>query len=108
MLEIGKRQTLQIMRITPHGAYLGECAETKTGQMRASQPADTVLLPGKELPEGAGVGSELDVFLYKDSEDRLIATAREPKIKLGELAVLEVKSVTSIGAFLDWGLEKDL
>lgn len=108
MLEIGKRQNLQIMRITPHGAYLGELTEVKTGQVRATQTADTVLLPGKELPEGAGVGSELNVFLYKDSEDRLIATTREPKIKLGELAVLEVKSVTSIGAFLDWGLEKDL
>ena len=98
MLEIGKRQTLQIMRITPHGAYLGQ----------AGAEGDVVLLPGKDIPEGAAVGQDMEVFLYRDSEDRMIATTREPMIKLGELAVLEVKSVTSIGAFLDWGLEKDL
>lgn len=98
MLEIGRKQTLQIMRITPHGAYLG----------KAGVESDAVLLPGKDMPENASVGQEVEVFLYRDSEDRMIATTREPMIKLGELAVLEVKSVTSIGAFLDWGLEKDL
>ena len=103
MLEIGKKQVLQVMRITPHGAYLG-----KSGQVLSGQTQETVLLPGKEMPEGAGVGQEIEVFLYRDSEDRLIATTKEPLIMLGQLAVLEVKSVTSIGAFLDWGLEKDL
>lgn len=98
MLEIGKKQTLKIMRITPHGAYLG----------KAGAESDAVLLPGKEIPEKAAVGQDVEVFLYRDSEDRMIATVRQPLIMLGELAVLEVKSVTSIGAFLDWGLEKDL
>lgn len=97
MLEIGKRQKLQIRRITPHGAYLGKPGEE-----------DEVLLPGKEMPENAAAGQETEVFLYRDSEDRMIATVREPLIRLGELAQLTVKSVTPIGAFLDWGLEKDL
>ena len=98
MLEIGKKQTLQIMRITPHGAYLG----------KAGAGSDVVLLPGKDIPRDAAVGQDMEVFLYRDSEDRMIATTREPLVKLGELAILEVKTVTSIGAFLDWGLEKDL
>lgn len=98
MLEIGKKQNLRIVKINPHGAYLGEPGNVQ----------DTVLLPGKEIPEGAKIGDEVEVFLYKDSEDRLIATTKEPLIKLGELSVLRVKNVTGIGAFLDWGLEKDL
>lgn len=98
MLEIGKKQNLKIVKINPHGAYLGE----------GGVGADTVLLPGKEIPEGAKIGDEVEAFLYKDSEDRLIATMKEPLIKLGELSVLRVKNVTGIGAFLDWGLEKDL
>lgn len=98
MLEIGKKQTLKIVKINPHGAYLGENGNVQ----------ETVLLPGKEIPKGAKIGDEVEAFLYKDSEDRLIATTKEPLIKLGELSVLRVKSVTGIGAFLDWGLEKDL
>ena len=98
MFEIGKKQTLRIVKINPHGAFLGEIGVS----------SDTVLLPGKEIPEGAKIGHELEVFLYKDSEDRLIATTKDPLIKLGELAVLKVKNTTGIGAFLDWGLEKDL
>lgn len=97
MLEIGKKQVLQVMRITPHGAYLGRPAES-----------ETVLLPGKDMPQNTAVGQEIEVFLYKDSEDRPIATTKEPLIRLGQLAVLEVKTVTSIGAFLNWGLDKDL
>lgn len=98
MLEIGKRQTLRIVKINPHGAYLGE----------GGADQERVLLPGKEIPEGAKIGHEVEAFLYKDSEDRLIATTREPFLKLGELAALKVKSTTGIGAFLDWGLDKDL
>lgn len=98
MLEIGMKQNLRIVKINPHGAYLGEPGNVQ----------ETVLLPGKEIPEGAKIGDEVEVFLYKDSEDRLIATTKEPMVKLGELSVLRVKNVTGIGAFLDWGLEKDL
>lgn len=67
-----------------------------------------VLLPKKQVPEGAKTGDPLEVFLYKDSEDRIIATTTRPKISLGETAVLEVKETSKIGAFLDMGLEKDL
>lgn len=98
MLELGKRQKLSVLRKAEFGVYLGE---TGDGQ-------ESVLLPKKEVPEDARIGAELEVFLYKDSKDRLIATTRTPKLMLGEIAVLEVKEVTKIGAFLDWGLEKDL
>ena len=69
---------------------------------------ERVLLPKKQVPEGIEVGDPVEVFLYKDSSDRMIATTREPKLTLGKLAVLEVIDVGRVGAFLDWGLEKDL
>ena len=69
---------------------------------------ERVLLPKKQVPEGIEVGDPIEVFLYKDSSDRMIATTREPKLTLGKLAVLEVIDVGRVGAFLDWGLEKDL
>ena len=95
MIELGKKQTLRIVKKVEFGAYLGSEEEK-------------VLLPIKQLPEGAGIGDELEVFIYKDSKDRLIATTNEPKITLGEVAVLQVADVSKIGAFLNWGLEKDL
>lgn len=67
-----------------------------------------MLLPAKQVPENTRVGDELEVFLYKDSKDRLIATTNEPYLMLGQTAVLKVLEVGKIGAFLDWGLEKDL
>ena len=67
-----------------------------------------MLLPKKQVPAGIEVGDPIEVFLYKDSSDRMIATTKEPRITLGRLAVLEVADVGRIGAFLDWGLEKDL
>ena len=69
---------------------------------------ERVLLPKRQVPEGVEIGDPVEVFLYKDSDDRLIATTHEPKIELGELAVLEVADTGKFGAFLDWGLEKDL
>ena len=98
MLELGKRQTLTILKKKEFGAYLG----------LISEPEERVLLPVKEVPENAQIGDELEVFLYKDSKDRLIATTRKAKLELGGVALLEVKEVAKIGAFLDWGLEKDL
>lgn len=98
MITLGKIQTLTIQRVKDFGVYLGEAGdETKS-----------VLLPKKQVPEGAKPGDEVEVFIYKDSEDRLIATSRMPKLQVGELAVLVVKDVAKIGAFLDMGLEKDL
>lgn len=99
MLELGKYQTLEVIKKTDFGVYLG--AEGKDSK-------HTVLLPLKEIPEGCAVGDYLEVFLYKDSEDREIATTKKVPVTLGELAVLKVKEVTSVGAFLDWGLMKDL
>lgn len=98
MLELGKTQTLKIVRQAGFGVYLG-------GEDGARE---SVLLPKKEVPENAQIGDSLEVFLYKDSKDRLIATTRTPALQLGGLAVLKVLAVTQIGAFLDWGLEKDL
>lgn len=97
-MELGKRQTLEIVKKAEFGVYL---AETQDADAR-------VLLPKKEVPEDAVIGSRMEVFLYKDSMDRPIATTRVPLLQLGGIAVLEVKEVTRIGAFLDWGLEKDL
>lgn len=95
MAGIGEYNILPILRIVDFGAYL------KMGEQ-------DVLIPGKWLPEGAEPGQELKVFVYTDSEDRIIATTMEPKAVLGEFAALEVRAVTPFGAFLDWGLEKDL
>lgn len=69
---------------------------------------DVVLLPNKYLKPGVKEGQELEVFIYLDSEERPVATTLKPKITLGEFATLEVKQVSRVGAFLDWGLEKDL
>lgn len=100
MIELGKTQELVIHRITPHGAYIGE----KGNQ----DPKRDILLPSKQLEKGSKVGDEVSVFVYRDSEDRLIATVKQPLMQLGQLARLRVVSVSEIGAFLDWGLEKDL
>lgn len=98
MIQLGIKQRLMIVKMVTFGAYLSyqDHAEEK------------VLLPARQLPEGAQVGDELEVFVYKDSKDRIIATTRQPKLELGGLAVLKVAEVGKIGAFLDWGLEKDL
>ncbi|MBU5877171.1 GntR family transcriptional regulator, partial [Vibrio cholerae O1] len=67
-----------------------------------------MLIPRKYIPEGTRVGDVLRVFVYRDSEDRLIATTLDPLAKVGDFAALTVRDVTPLGAFLDWGLEKDL
>ena len=67
-----------------------------------------MLLPKKQVPAGTRIGDSIEVFIYKDSEDRLIATTQMPKLQVGEVGVLKVKEVGKIGAFLDFGLEKDL
>ena len=95
MMRLGKKQVLTIVKKVEFGVYLGS-------------DEDRVLLPKRQVPEGVERGDPVEVFLYKDSDDRLIATTHEPKIELGELAVLEVADTGKFGAFLDWGLEKDL
>lgn len=98
MIELGKVQELEILRVKEFGVYVGEKAGDEA----------SVLLPRKQVPQGAAVGDKVRVFIYKDSSDRLIATTGTPKLQVGETALLEVKDVAPIGAFLDMGLEKDL
>ncbi len=98
MIELGKKQVLTVCRTTDHGVYVGEKEEK--GQ--------AVLLPRKLVPEGTAVGDSLEVFIYRDLEDRLVATTQEPAVVFGHPAVMKVVSVSRIGAFLDWGLDKDL
>lgn len=101
-MEIGKIQTLEVVREKDFGVFLAEPGKKRDGR------EDSVLLPKKQVPEGTKIGDCLEVFLYKDSEDRMIATTRTPKVTVGSTAVLEVKEVSSIGAFLDLGLERDV
>ena len=100
-MKLGTKQKMTVERVGEHGAFLAET------------PGDrqTVLLPGSELRREhreLEPGDEIEVFLYKDTEDRPTATLKTPKIELGGFAPLKVKTVTGIGAFLDWGLDKDL
>lgn len=98
MIQLGEIQTLQVAKKVEFGVYLydGENQEER------------VLLPGKQVPEGTACGDEIEVFVYRDSKDRLIATTNRPKITLHAVERLRVAQVGKIGAFLDWGLEKDL
>lgn len=97
-MKLGEKQKLTIVKKVDFGVYL---AEPEKEEIR-------VLLPAKQVPENSGIGDELEVFLYKDSRDRMIATTNQPMLTLGETAALKVLELGKIGAFLDWGLEKDL
>jgi uncharacterized protein len=96
---LGRRVTLRIRRFAPAGAFLGVDDDAEE---------ETLLLPDREVPAGARAGDEVDVFVYLDSERRPIATTHAPKLVLGEVAFLEVTATTDIGAFVDWGLGKEL
>ena len=95
MLEIGKYNTLQVARKVDFGLYL-------------ASDTDEVLLPKKYVTPEMEIGSDAEVFIYKDSEDRTIATTLRPYATVGDFVFLKAKDVTAHGAFLDWGLEKDL
>lgn len=99
MIQLGEKQVLEIVKKVEFGVYLAPDKE---------HTDDRVLLPVKQVPEGSGVGDTLEVFVYRDSKDRLIATTNAPKLVMGQVALLRVAQVSKIGAFLDWGLEKDL
>ena len=98
MIRLGEKQTLVVSKIVEFGVYLAEPGREDV----------RILLPGRQVPPEAKLGDEIEVFIYKDSEDRVISTVREPKLKMGEVQPLTVVSIQKIGAFLDWGLEKDL
>ncbi len=100
-MRLGEYQELTVVKTVDFGVYLAKDSRGAEGEFR-------VLLPKKQVPEGTRAGDRIEVFLYKDSSDRMIATTNRPKLVLGELAVLKVLEVGKIGAFLDWGLEKDL
>lgn len=99
MILLGEKQKLVIVKKVEFGVYLAVSSESTQ---------EKVLLPAKQVPEGSALGDAVEVFIYRDSSDRLIATTREPKLKMGEVADLTVAQVGKFGAFLDWGLEKDL
>ncbi len=110
-MKLGEKQTLYVINEVDFGVYLAEHPEHRTQTIpHGKQGSDEtcVLLPAKQVPEGIRIGDPLVVFLYRDSDDRLIATTREPRLTVGSVAPLSVVQVTRIGAFLDWGLEKDL
>ena len=97
MTKLGKYNTLKVVKELDFGMYLD-----------GGEEFGEILLPTKYIPKGVKVGDEIEVFLYLDSEDRIIATTLRPFAQAGEFAYLEVKSVNRVGAFLDWGLPKDL
>ena len=96
MLNLGKINSLRVLRNATCGMFLGDDGDQE------------VLLPNKYVTKDLDLDHSIDVFLYTDSEDRIVATTLTPKFFLNQFAVLEVKDVTNIGLFLDWGLEKDL
>lgn len=99
MFRLGEKQKLMIAKKVEFGVYLSEDGKDVT---------DKVLLPAKQVPANAKPGDEVEVFLYRDSKDRMIATTNEPKLVMGQVALLTVAQTGKVGAFLDWGLEKDL
>lgn len=99
MIRLGEKQRLEIVKKVDFGVYLAPSVEKEE---------ERVLLPAKQVPEGMDMGSRIEVFVYRDSKDRMIATVNEPKLLMGQVARLRVAEVGKIGAFLDWGLEKDL
>lgn len=97
-MRLGEYQTLTIVKKVDFGVYLAPDQHAQ----------EKVLLPKSQVPENAVIGDRMKVFLYRDSKDRMIATCAKPRLTLGGLAVLRVSQIGKIGAFLDWGLEKDL
>ena len=97
MIQLGKYSTLKVVKELDFGMYLD-----------GGEEFGEILLPTKYIPNGTKIGDEIEVFLYLDSEDRIIATTLKPYAQAGEFAYLQVASVNRVGAFLDWGLPKDL
>lgn len=94
-ISLGKVQALEVVKVTEHGVYLGTSE-------------DKVLLPKREVPEGTVVGDKVQVFICRDSEERIIATTERPVAQVGETAYLKITQITKFGAFLEWGLGKEL
>ncbi len=99
MKELGRVQQLEVLRFTSVGAYINDVDETSDSD---------VLLPKKYLSEDVALGDLVEVFLYKDAQNRLIATTQKPLLEVGQIGELKVDSLTEHGAFLKWGIDKDL
>lgn len=99
MIRLGETQTLVVVKAVDFGVYLAPSKE---------QEEERILLPAKQVPEGIKTGDRIEVFVYRDSRDRLIATTNTPYLQMGQVALLRVAQTGKFGAFLDWGLEKDL
>ncbi len=123
MIKLGEVQTLEVLKTTDFGIYLCEINKAADQEQKPSvnnsdrrrPPANSgkndgnqILLPKNQVPNGTEIGDHIEVFVYKDSEDRPIATTTIPELTIGKTALLKVKEVTAIGAFLEWGLAKDL
>ncbi|PCK09587.1 MAG: GntR family transcriptional regulator [Alteromonadaceae bacterium] len=96
MIDIGRTHQLPVAKIVDFGVYLD------------AEELGTILLPRADVPDDCEVGTVIEAFIYRDSKDKLIATTQTPKVQVGECALLDVKDVNDYGAFLDWGLVKDL
>lgn len=99
MIKLGKFNTMRVVRFVDFGAYLGDPDDEKSAE---------ILLPARYMPEDLRPGDTIDVFVYRDNENRPIATTDEPYATVGEFAYMQVNQVNDIGAFLDWGLVKEL
>ncbi len=99
MIKLGKFNTMRVVRLVDFGAYLGDPDDEKSAE---------ILLPARYMPEDLRPGDTIDVFVYRDNENRPIATTDEPYATVGEFAYMQVNQVNDIGAFLDWGLVKEL
>ncbi|MGF1760920.1 S1-like domain-containing RNA-binding protein [Photobacterium sagamiensis] len=97
MIKIGQYNTLEVVKLVDFGVFLD-----------GGEDFGNILLPKNSVPAGTQLGDELNVFIYFDSEDDIIATTEEPLAQVGEFAMLRVVGVSTIGAFVDWGLRKDL
>ncbi len=100
MIKLGEMQELEVAKKVDIGVYLKSEDNEK--------PEDRVLLPIKQVSEDTKVGDKINAFVYRDSKDRIIATVKRPRIVMGEIAYLKVVEMSGIGAFMNWGLEKDL
>lgn len=98
MIKLGEKQILKVVKKVDFGVYLSDETDKE----------ERVLLPARQVPQGTECGDEIEVFVYRDSKDRIISTVKEPLLKMGEVARLRVAEVNKFGAFLEWGLEKDL
>ena len=104
MIKLGEKQELVLVKQMDFGVYLSDPCDME----KENGEQQRVLLPIKQVPQGSKQGDRIQVFVYRDSKDRLIASTNMPKLTLHKIAMLTVKQVSKIGAFLDWGLEKDL